>query len=328
MNILVTGGAGYIGSVTTVQLIEKGHKVVVYDSLIKGHRKAVHPDVIFIKGDVSDKKKIKDVFVENKIEAVVHFAAFIEAGESMEYPEIYFRNNTINTLGLLEVMLSERVNKFVFSSTAAVYGDPKTIPITEDTELNPTNAYGASKLLVEQTLSWYHKIHGFQYAALRYFNACGATNTLGEDHSPETHLIPRALDAVMGKGPQLQLFGTDYKTKDGTCIRDYIHVSDLATAHLLALDALNSPRGGRMIYNLGSQNGFSNREVIETVGKVVGKPVPFKEAPRRAGDPAILVASSEKIKKELGWSAKYTKIEDIIESAYKWRLKNPEGYTS
>lgn len=327
MNILVTGGAGYIGSVTTAQLVEKGHSVVVYDSLIKGHKKAVHPHAIFIKGDISDKKKIKDVLVKNKIEAVVHFAAFIEAGESMQRPEIYFRNNTILTLGLLEVMLLEGVNKFVFSSTAAVYGEPEEIPITEEARLKPTNAYGASKLLVEQVLSWYHQIHKLRYAALRYFNACGATDTLGENHQQETHLIPRALLAVMDQGPKLQLYGADYETPDGTCIRDYIHVSDLAQAHLLALDALNKTANGKLIYNLGSQNGFSNKEVIETVERVVGKPVLWELGPRRIGDPAILIASSEKIKKELGWKPKYTRLEDIIRTAFEWRLKYPNGYS-
>ncbi len=327
MNILVTGGAGYIGSVTTVQLIEKGHNVVVYDSLVKGHRKAVHQEAIFVKGDIADKSKIKEVLIKNKIGAVMHFAAFIEAGESMKKPEIYFGNNTINTLGVLESMLLCGVKKFVFSSTAAVYGEPKSIPITEDANLTPTNAYGASKLIVENVLSWYHKIHKFSYASLRYFNACGATEKLGEDHSPETHLIPRALQAVMGKGPKLQLFGVNYPTDDGTCIRDYIHVSDLAEVHLLALDSLKGTEEKKLIYNLGSQNGFSNRKVIEAVGRVVGSKVPYEEAPRREGDPAVLIASSEKIKKELGWQAKYTDIEEIIETAYKWHLKHPNGYS-
>lgn len=326
MNVLVTGGAGYIGSITTAQLVEAGYKVAVYDSLVKGHREAVHKDALFIKGDIADQKKVALVLKKYKIEAVVHFAAFIEAGESMEVPEKYFHNNTVNTLLFIETMLKLGVKNFVFSSTAAVYGDPKKIPITEDSPLNPTNAYGASKLLVENTLSWYHRIHGLNYVALRYFNACGATGTLGEDHDPETHLIPRALQAVLGKGRKLELFGTDYKTKDGTCIRDYIHVSDLAQAHVLALDMLKK-KGGRYIYNLGSQKGFSNLEVIKTVEKVIGKAVPYEKAPRRAGDPAVLIASSKKIKKELGWEAKYKKLEDIIDSAYQWKLKHPKGYS-
>lgn len=327
-NILVTGGAGYIGSVVTTQLVEAGYNVVVYDNLEKGHKEAVHKEARFVKGDVADTKKVIATLKKYRIEAVMHFAAFIEAGESMEVPEKYFHNNTINTLLFLESLLSAGVKKIVFSSTAAVYGDPEKIPITEDTKLAPTNAYGVSKLLVEQTLSWYHKIHGLRYAALRYFNACGATETLGEDHDPETHLIPRALDAVMGKGPTLQLFGTDYPTKDGTCIRDYIHVTDLACAHLLALHALGKHSTGKMIYNLGSQNGFSNREVIKAVGCVIGKQVPYKEASRRVGDPAILIASSEKIKKELGWRAEYTNLDEIVESAYRWRKNHPNGYLS
>lgn len=328
MNILVTGGAGYIGSIATDQLLKADHKVVVYDNLSKGHMKAVDPEAVFIKGDVSDSEKVKQTLFKHQIEAVMHFAAYIEAGESMKVPEKYFHNNTINTLLFLESMLKAGVKQFVFSSTAAVYGNPKNIPITEESKLHPTNAYGASKLLVENTLSWYHQIHGLRYAALRYFNACGATPALGEHHLPETHLIPRALDAVMGKGPQLHLFGTDYDTKDGTCVRDYIHVSDLGRAHLLALDGLKKHPTGKMIYNLGSQNGFSNWEVIEVVGKVVGKPVPFIETRRREGDPAVLIASSEKIKKEVGWEAKYKNLEEIIETAYKWRLKHPNGYFS
>lgn len=328
MNILVTGGAGYIGSVVTEQLIEAGHKVIVYDNLTKGHEKAIHPKTKFIKGDVSDRKLVTYTLEDHQIEAVMHFAAFIEAGESMKVPEMYFHNNTINTLLFLETLLAQRVKKFVFSSTAAVYGDPKIIPITEDAQLKPTNAYGASKLLVEQALSWYHRIHGFRYAALRYFNACGATATLGEDHHTETHLIPRALNVVIGKGASLKLYGTDYPTKDGTCIRDYIHVSDLATAHLLALSTLDKHKTGKLIYNLGSQKGFSNKEVIDAVGQVVGKPVPFKPAARRKGDPATLIASSEKIKRELGWKPKYRNLDEIIATAYKWRVKHPDGYSS
>ncbi|MCL4338399.1 UDP-glucose 4-epimerase GalE [Patescibacteria group bacterium] len=328
MNILVTGGAGYIGSVTVSQLLEAGYKVVVYDSFIKGHKKAVHKDAVFVKGDISDYMLVLKTLRKYKIDAVLHFAAFIEAGESMKVPEKYFHNNTINTLLFLEAMLAVGVRKFIFSSTAAVYGDPKRTPIAEDTDLRPTNAYGASKLLVENTLSWYHKIYGLSYVSLRYFNACGATKDLGEDHSPETHLIPRALQSVMGKGAKLQLFGFDYPTKDGTCIRDYIHVSDLARAHLLALKLITKNGQWQKIYNLGSQNGFSNKEVIEAVGRVVGKSVPYVPTSRRIGDPAVLVASSEKIRKELGWKAKYTNLDEIIESAYRWKLSHQLGYQS
>lgn len=328
MNILVSGGAGYIGSVVTAQLIQAGHRVVVYDNLVKGHKKAVHAQALFIRGDIGDKEKVRQVLFDNNIDAVMHFAAYIEAGESMEKPEQYFHNNTINTLLFLETMLESKVKKFIFSSTAAVYGDPQDIPLTEEASLSPTNTYGASKLLAEQTLAWYHQIHGLKYAALRYFNACGATETLGEDHSPETHLIPRALDAVMGKGPKLQLFGTDYPTPDGTCIRDYIHISDLSSAHLLALNKLQKNGPYKLIYNLGSEKGFSNLEVINTVGRVVGKKVPYQAVGRRTGDPAVLVASSAKIKKELGWVPKITNLEDIIKSSFKWQKKFPKGYDS
>lgn len=327
MNILVTGGAGYIGSVVTAQLIAAGHTVVVYDSLVKGYREAVDKKAVFIKGDISDQKLVAEVLKDHKIEAVMHFAAFIEAGESMKEPEKYFHNNTINTLLFLETMLSCGVKKLVFSSTAAVYGDPEKVPINEEAPLKPTNAYGVSKLLVEQTLSWYHQIHGLKYAALRYFNACGATEKLGENHQPETHLIPRTLKAAINKDEKMQLYGTDYPTNNGTCIRDYIHVSDLADAHLLTLDALNK-KNGKLIYNLGSQNGFSNKEVIEAVGRVVGKAVPYESVARREGDPAILIASSEKIKKELGWKPKYTNLDNIIKTSYQWYLKHPQGYVT
>lgn len=328
MNILVTGGAGYIGSVTAAQLLEAGHTVVVYDNLARGHREAVSKDAVFIEGNVEDKETIKNALKEHDIEAVIHFAAFIEAGESMQLPEKYFHNNSINTFLLLETMLEANVKRIVFSSTAAVYGNPHAIPITEDAALAPTNAYGASKLLVEQILSWYNKLHGLRYAALRYFNASGATKELGEDHQPETHLIPLALRAVMGEGPTLKLFGTDHKTKDGTCVRDYIHVSDLASAHLLALGKLAKEEGAKCIYNLGSQKGFSNKEVLEAIGRVVGKEVPWEPAPERPGDPATLVASSEKINQELGWKPEYTNLDEIISSAYRWRKKYPNGYSA
>ncbi len=326
MNVLVTGGAGYIGSVTTAQLVEAGHQVVVYDNLSHGHRDAVHKDARLIEGDIADQTKLQQVFREHKIEAVMHFAAIIEAGESMKVPEKYFRNNTTSTFALLETMLAEGINKFVFSSTAAVYGNPETTPIREDATLQPINAYGASKHLVEQVLAWYNQVHGFRYAALRYFNACGSTANLGEHHQPESHLIPLAIQATLGKREKLKLFGSDYPTKDGTCVRDYVHVSDLADAHLRALNALETQEKGKLIYNLGSQSGFSNKEVIEAVGKVMGMPVPWEEAPRRDGDPATLIASSEKIQKELGWKPRYTDIAEIISTAYEWFQKHPNGY--
>lgn len=326
MNILVTGGAGYIGSVVTAQLIEAGYTVIVYDSLARGHLQAVHKDAEFVKGDISDKSLLSETFAKYQIEAVMHFAAYIEAGESMEKPELYFGNNSKNTLILLETMHEKGIYKFVFSSTAAVYGDPEKTPILEDAALLPTNAYGTSKLIVEQVLQWYHQIHGFSYAALRYFNACGATATHGEDHQPESHLIPLALDAATGKKEKLSLYGTDYPTKDGTCIRDYIQVSDLSQAHLLALHKLQKNDRQKLIYNLGSEKGFSNLEVLGAVSRVVGKKVPFEAVGRRIGDPAVLVASSQKIKKELGWVPLITNLEDMIASAHEWRKKFPEGY--
>ena len=327
MNVLITGGAGYIGSVVTSQVIDAHHHVVLYDDLSHGHKKAIHPQATFIQGNLSDKELLLKTLKDHQIEAVIHFAAFIEAGESMQKPEKYFRNNTVNTLNLLEALIETHVNQLVFSSTAAVYGNPETTPITEDMPLQPTNAYGESKLMVEHMLRWFNQIHGLKYTSLRYFNASGATDTLGEDHQPETHLIPLAIAAVMGKRDALKLFGTDYPTPDGTCIRDYIHVEDLATAHVLALENMAKTSGqSRFIYNLGSEKGFSNREVIEAVGQVAGKPVPYEEALRRPGDPAILVASSQKIQRELGWKPTYKDIKDIITSAWNWKQKNPNGY--
>ena len=325
MKILVTGGAGYIGSVVTRQLIEAGDQVVVLDNLVRGHPKAVHPDAVFVRGDMADRALVERLIQEHGIEAVMHFAAFIEAGESMQKPEIYFRNNTANALSLLEAMIAQDVKMFVFSSTAAVYGTPESLPITEDDSLKPTNAYGASKLMVEQMLGWFNQIHGLRYAALRYFNACSAQPPLGEDHQPESHLIPLAMQAVLGQRPKLLLYGVDYPTPDGTNIRDYIHVSDLASAHLLALRALASGRGP-LIYNLGSERGYSNREVIEAVGRVAGKPVPYEEAPRRPGDPVSLVASSARIRQELGWQPRYTELDAIIRTAWEWREAHPNGY--
>lgn len=327
MNVLITGGAGYIGSVVTSQVIDAGHNVTIVDNLSHGHTKALHPKAQFIKGDLADKNLLNETLTKNSIDAVIHFAAFIEAGESMQKPEKYFRNNTVNTLNLLEALIETNVKQIVFSSTAAVYGNPDATPITEDMKLSPTNAYGESKLMVEHMLRWFNQIYGLKYTSLRYFNACGATKELGEDHQPETHLIPLAIAAVMGKRDKLKLFGTDYPTPDGTCIRDYIHVEDLATAHVLALEHMNRAEDGKkFIFNIGSEKGFSNREVIEAVGKVAGKPVPYEDAPRRSGDPAILVASSQKIQKELGWKPKYRDIESIIQTAWDWKQAHPDGF--
>ena len=324
MKVLVTGGAGYIGSVVTATLIGRGHQAFVYDNLSHGFRAAVPKKTDLIVGDIADKANLTRVISTIGIEAVMHFAAFIEAGESMQVPEKYFRNNTVGSLALLETMLEAGVKNFVFSSTAALYGDPEKTPICETDRLQPTNAYGESKLLVEHMLDWFHRIHGLRYASLRYFNAAGATEELGEAHRPESHLIPIILQVALGKRDSISIYGTDYSTPDGTCVRDYVHVSDLAQAHLLALEALEQKP--KQIYNLGSGRGFSVREVIETARRVTGHKIKAIETPRRAGDPAVLVASSEKIQNELGWKPEHAELEQIIASAWAWHQKHPNGY--
>ena len=326
MNILVAGGAGYIGSTVAADLLAAGHRVTVFDNLSRGHREAIPPDAEFVAGDLADGPALAQVFSGRAIDAVMHFAALIEAGESMRAPEIYFRNNTVNTLSLLEAMLAAGVKRLVFSSTAALYGDPERVPIEEDAALRPTNAYGESKLLVEQMLGWFHRIHGLRYASLRYFNAAGATGERGENHQPESHLIPRILQVAMGQAERIRIFGVDYPTPDGTCIRDYIHISDLSAAHLLALGGLGER--DRLIYNLGTGHGFSIREVIDAARRVTGHAIPAAEEPRRPGDPNVLVASSERIRRELGWQPRYTTLESIIESAWKWTCRHPGGYGS
>ena len=322
--ILVTGGAGYIGSVVVAQLLARGYRPVVFDDLSHGHRAAVPDGVPLIIGNVGDRAALDRAFAQAEPQAVMHFAAFIEAGESMRFPEKYFRNNTASALTLLEAVLAHKVPRFVFSSTAALYGTPEKTPIQESAPLQPTNAYGESKLLVEQMLEWLHRIHGLRYASLRYFNVAGAAGEQGEDHQPESHLIPIAFEVALGKRKEFAIYGSDYPTPDGTCIRDYIHVSDLGTAHLLVLEALKEK--DRLIYNLGSGQGFSVREVIETVRRVTGHPIPAKVSPRRPGDPAVLVASSEKIKQELGWQPSCADLESIVRSAWDWRRAHPEGY--
>jgi UDP-glucose 4-epimerase len=322
--VLVTGGAGYIGSVVCSQLLRKGHQVVVFDNLANGHKSAVPPAAKLIVGDTSDRPTLDRIFSEQKFDAVIHMAASIEAGESMKFPEQYFRNNTANSLNLLEVMLAHKVTRFVFSSTAALYGTPDRTPIEESDPLHPTNTYGESKLLVEHMLTWLHQIHGFRYASLRYFNAAGATPDQGEDHHPESHLIPLILQVAQGKRDSVSIFGTDYPTPDGTCVRDYVHVSDLASAHVLALGALGEK--DKMIYNLGNGQGFTVRQVIETSRRVTRHPIPAREIARRPGDPAVLVASSEKIKRELNWQPQYASLEDIIGSAWDWFRAHPNGY--
>jgi UDP-glucose 4-epimerase len=327
MRVLVTGGAGYIGSVVAEELLQAGHQVVVFDNLSRGHRQAVPKNAELVVGDLADRASLDQLLRSRAIDAVMHFAALIEAGESMKAPEEFFRNNTANALTLLEAMLAARVKRFVFSSTAALFGNPERTPIEEDNPLHPTNAYGESKLLVERMLAWFHQIHGLRYASLRYFNAAGASRPdQGEAHQPETHLIPRILQVALGRAEHVNIFGTDYSTPDGTCIRDYIHVSDLARAHLLALEALALENSSPLIYNLGNGRGFSVRQMLEVARKVTGHPVPVIESPRRAGDPAVLIASSEKIRRELGWQPRFPDLNTIVESAWQWHRTHPDGY--
>jgi UDP-glucose 4-epimerase len=324
MRVLVTGGAGYIGSVVADRLLQIGHSVTVLDNLSKGRKQAVPAAAEFVLADTGDAQNLDSIFQAGQFDAVMHFAAFIEAGESMISPEIYFENNSARSLTLLRAVLKHQVPRFVFSSTAAVYGEPRRIPITEDDPLDPTNAYGEAKLVVERMLAWFHRCHGLRYASLRYFNAAGGTPDRGEAHRPETHLIPLVLQAALGQRKAISIFGTDYPTKDGTCVRDYIHIQDLATAHLLALDGLAEHE--QLICNLGSGNGFSVREIIEIARKVTGKKIEAIEEPRRPGDPAVLVASSDKIKRVLGWNPQHSDVEAIVGSAWEWHQSHPNGY--
>jgi UDP-glucose 4-epimerase len=333
VKILVTGGAGYIGSTVAGLLAESGTQVVVFDNLSHGRRDLVPSGVEFVKGELEDRPKLEEIFIAAKAEgrpfdSVVHFAALIEAGESMLHPERFFRNNTVGTLALLEAMLAHGPHRLVFSSTAAVYGEPEVVPIKEDARLLPTNAYGESKLLVETMLGWFHRIHGLRSASLRYFNVAGAPEGLGginrgEAHEPESHLVPLVLDVALGRRPSIRIYGNDYPTPDGTCIRDYIHISDLADAHLLALNALDNPPAAksRLIFNLGNGKGFSVLEVIESARRVTGHPIPVEIHPRRPGDPAVLIASSEKALRELGWKPRYTQLDEIICTAWIWHQK-------
>lgn len=324
MRVLVTGGAGYIGSIVADHLIRAGHTVTVLDNLIMGWREAVSAAAQFVPADTGDEATLARLFASHNFDAVMHFAALIEAGESVKVPEQYFQNNSLNTLTLLRTMLKHNVSRFVFSSTAAVYGEPKQIPIPEDHPLAPTNAYGESKLIVEQMLSWLHRAHAFRYASLRYFNAAGATSTRGEAHRSESHLIPLVLRVPLGQRDDISIFGADYPTKDGTCVRDYIHIEDLASAHLLALRGLETHE--KLICNLGSGSGFTVREVIEVARKVTGHPIPIRECSRRPGDPAVLVASSEKARSLLGWNPQHSNLESIIASAWEWHRTHPHGY--
>jgi len=324
--ILVVGGAGYIGSHMCKLLREAGESHLVFDNLSQGHRAAVQGSP-FIQGDLRNRKELDQVFQTNNIDLVMHFAAFISVGESVKQPAKYWDNNTAGVLTLLESIRANDINKFVFSSTAAIFGEPQYVPIDEAHPTNPTNPYGDTKLAVERMLKDYDIAYDFRSVSLRYFNAAGADpeNQIGEDHHPEEHLIPLAISAAMGLRPQLKIFGTDYETKDGTCVRDYIHILDLASAHLAAIRHLRNGGESRQ-YNLGNGQGFTVREVIDTVERVSGKKVPHEEAPRRAGDPAKLIASSDRIRRDWGWSPKYPSLDKIVETAWNWHSSHPRGY--
>jgi UDP-glucose 4-epimerase len=323
LKILVTGGAGYIGGTVALRLLSAGHNVLIYDNFCHGHRDLVPAGTHLIEGDISDRERLTRVLRDEQVDGVMHFAALIEAGESMKHPEIYFRNNTASTLSLLEAMLATGVDRLVFSSTAAVYGEPKSTPIEEDATLAPTNPYGESKLLVEYMLTWMNRIHGLRYASLRYFNVAGAVEGRGEAHEPESHLIPLILDVALGRRKSIKIFGKDYPTPDGTCIRDYVHVGDLADAHILAFEKLSAR--SRLIYNVGNGQGFSVREVVDSVRRVTGHPIPVVEEPRRPGDPAVLVASSKRIVDELGWKPRFSSLDDIVRSAWVWHQQRYGG---
>jgi UDP-glucose 4-epimerase len=323
VRILVVGGAGYVGSVTVDQIVAAGHDVTVIDSLVAGHVEALNPDAEFVNADIRDETALNRLLASHNFHAVVNYGGYIQAGESVKQPGRYFANNVGGTITLLNAMLTYGVTRFVFSSSAAVYGEPDVIPIREDSPIQPVNPYGESKAIVERMLRWYEQSFGMHYAALRYFNAAGATEARGEDHRPETHLIPIVLEAAIGQRDHVSLFGTDYPTPDGTCVRDYVHVSDLAAAHLLAIDRTETASG---VYNLGNGKGFSNREVIESARRVTGEEIAVAEEGRRPGDPAVLVASHDKAVAELGWEIRYTELDAIIETAWRWRQAHPEGY--
>lgn len=327
MSILVLGGAGYIGSHAVYQLIDQNYKVVVVDNLQSGHSQAAHPQATFYKGDIRDKEFLRSVFAQERIEGVIHFAANSLVGESMENPLKYFNNNVYGTQVLLEVMMEFGIKNIVFSSTAATYGEQKVMPITEDMPTLPTNAYGETKLTMEKIMKWCESAYGLKYVSLRYFNVAGARSTgeIGEDHHPETHLIPVILQVALGQREYISVFGDDYDTEDGTCIRDYIHVEDLIDAHILALSYLQNG-GESTIVNLGSGKGFSVNEMVETAREVTAHEIPAKVVPRRSGDPSKLIASSEKAKKVLGWNPQRTSIKQIMEDAWNWHQTHPQGY--
>jgi UDP-glucose 4-epimerase len=323
MNILVTGGAGYIGSVVAERLLAFGHNSIIYDNLSEGHALAVPSGAKFVLAELDDEIALRSCLSEYKIEAVIHLAANALVGESMANPSKYFRNNVAAGINLLDAMLDCGAKRIVFSSTCAVYGEPETSPISEDAPQRPTNPYGESKLAFEKILHWYEAAHGLRYASLRYFNAAGATARLGEHHFPETHLIPIALGCALGLRDEVEVYGDDYPTPDGTCIRDYIHVADIANAHILALGAIESRS---LVCNLGTGAGHSVREVIESARRITNHPIPIRFAPRRPGDPAELVANPELVKRELGWQPEQSELDQIIESAWKWHRTHAHGY--
>jgi UDP-glucose 4-epimerase len=321
MKVLVVGGAGYIGSVCAELLLDEGHGVTIFDNLSEGHRRALDPRAEFVEGDLVDRPSIDKTLSQQRPDAVMHFAANALVGESMQNPSKYFRNNIANGLNLLDAIVAAGVGKIIFSSTCAIFGPPERLPIDETTPPRPINPYGESKLAFEKILRWYGEIHGLKFVSLRYFNAAGASAKFGEDHRLETHLIPNVLKVALGDKPNVEIFGTDYETPDGTCIRDYIHILDLARAHILALNSAKSD-----FYNLGTGGGASVREVIDSCRKVTGRKIDIVEKPRRPGDPPRLIASSEKIKRELGWKPQFQSLDAIIESAWKWHQKFPRGY--
>jgi UDP-glucose 4-epimerase len=322
MRILVTGGAGYIGSVIVEELVAASHQVVVYDDLVKGHLDAIHPEAVFVRAHLAERDHLRRTLEEHQTDAVIHMAAFSLVGESVAHPERYFENNVVGSLAVVSSMIQAGVKRLVFSSTAALYGEQEHMPISEDAQMQPTNPYGASKLMIEQMLPWMARTHGLICTSLRYFNAAGASERCGEDHRPEAHLIPQVLEAALENRP-VDIFGTDYPTPDGTCVRDYIHVIDLAQAHI---QALSREEPGLRIYNLGNGQGYSVRQVVESARRVTGLPLPVREGPRRPGDQTITVASSERIRRELGWQPSYPDLDMIIASAWHWKQQHPRGY--
>jgi UDP-glucose 4-epimerase len=323
VKVLVTGGAGYIGSVVVEELIREGDRVTVLDNLYQGHRSAVHPQAEFVLGDLADAGAVRGLFAQRRFDAVMHFASNTLVGESVQVPLKYVGDNVTNGIDLLRTMIDHGVHRFILSSTANLFDQPEEVPITEEEQIIPGSPYGESKFILERILHWLDRIHGFRYAALRYFNAAGATAERGEDHSPETHLIPLVLQVALGQREQIQVYGSDYPTRDGTCVRDYIHVTDLAQAHILALRALDE---GSRTYNLGNGQGYTVREVIEMARQVTGHPIPSVDGPRRPGDPPELVAGSGKIRRELGWRPRFADLRDIVQSAWNWHQTHPSGY--